>query len=161
YAVPEEMGLSSLRVGNDGHARIVYPGGRGLRYAVFTGSRLRITNIPNTSIQDAFPALALDAHDNAHVLWSHDDGGRGGLPVPTNGPYYATNAGGTWSSPVHLTTFLGATSLTLDVQSGRPHVLIAGQLGVRYYTKSAAGWNGQTISSARTWAGALKQDQTS
>ena len=45
------------------------------------------------------PQIALDASGKAHVVWSGYDSGENYYGI-----YYTTNAGGTWSTPVLLST---------------------------------------------------------
>jgi len=157
---------TSLRVGSDGRARIAYQSLTALRYAVFTGSGFSTSSIPGTSIRDQNPQLVLDASNAAHIVWSHESlpGCVAGPPDSANGTYYATNAGGTWTpaGQRRITTALGATSLVVDVATGRVHVLLSGDFGVRYYTKPATGpWSSATRTRNAAWSGAIRLDQAS
>src|ERR1035437_9103188 len=55
------------------------------------------------------------------------------ISLDSCGNSYATNAGGTWTlvAQRRITTVLGPTSLVVDVATGRVHVLLAGDFGVR------------------------------
>src|SRR5262249_9192381 len=68
YRLPEARGLSSLRVGSDGRARVVYEATGGLRYGVFKGSGFTTSMIPGTTRSDGLPVLVLDGSNAAHVL---------------------------------------------------------------------------------------------
>jgi len=165
YLISGGFGTSSLRIGSDGAARIVYQGEGSLRYATFTGSGFTTTSIPGTTGEDRNPLLVLDAANHAHVVWSREPGPGCAIrdPNPDDGTYYATNKTGAWSAvgTRRITTNLGATSLTADVGSGRVHVLVAGS-GVRYYSKPAAGaWTGQLLSSSAALGAAIRLDQSS
>jgi hypothetical protein len=174
YAVPGATGGASLRVGGDGRARIAYEAADSLRYATFTGSSLHWSAIPGTLGRDGNPVLFLDGANRAHVVWERMtrrpqtrgcvvDGEPPPAP-PDNGTYYATNASGSWTSPAgrRITTNLGSASLTLDLASGRIHVLLGlWDRGVRYYTKTATGsWSGQWLSSAQSSGVVIRLDQT-
>ncbi len=164
YLLSDAVGLSSLRIGSDGRARIVYDGAHSLRYAVFTGSGFSKSSIPGTTADDRNAILVLDANNRAHVVWSHTTGpGCGdGEGSPLDGMYYATNAGGSWTAPAarRFTTDIGAASLTIDTATGRVHVLLGGDFGVRYYTKPGSGaWSQQKLTSAKAYSVALRLDQ--
>jgi hypothetical protein len=151
YPISHGFGKMSLRVGQDGRARIAYAAPPGaLRYAVFNGSGLSTSVIGGTREDDQLPALVLDQSNHAHLLWSRMPsllGCANGEPTPEDGTYYATNASGKWVSG-RITTNLGATSLQIDEVTGRIHVLVAGS-GVRYYTKLPGGsWGGTKVTSA-------------
>lgn len=151
YVLPGAIGLSSLRVGSDGGARIVYETAGLLRFAVFHGSGFDWSSIPGTGPNDRRPLLVLDADNRAHVIWTHTGGPGCGTDEPTSldGTYYATNRSGQWTAPGgrRFTRNTGIASLTMDPGSGRLHVLTGGDLGIKHYTKSATGtWGGTTLS---------------
>jgi hypothetical protein len=160
YALPGALGPSSLRVGSDGHARIAYTTGKvvpgneipdygPIRYATFTGSGFRWSTIPGTSGDDHGLALVLDARNRAYLVWEHTPGFD--ELTPNDGTMYATNASGSWTAPAarRITSNVGSASITLDVLTGRVHVLLGSPTGVRYYTKSATGrWSGLTVALA-------------
>ena len=172
YAIPGATGLSSLRIGSDGRARIAYEAEDSLRYAAFAGSRLASSAIPGTLGRDGYPVLVLDAGNHAHLVWermTRRPMTRGCSDIdpppdpPDNGTYYVTNASGAWtpSAARRITSNVGTASLTLDVVSGRVHVLLGiSNGGVRYYTKTATGsWSGEWLSSARSSGVAIRLDQ--
>ena len=155
-------GTSSLAVGSDGLARIVYQGQSSLRFAIFRGSRFATSSIPGTGKGDRDPRLVLDARNNAHVVWTHaaHPGCDVDQPAPADGTYYATNTTGAWAPSRaavtrRITRNVGATSLALDA-GGRPHVLVGGVFGVKYYTPGSGTWSGLTLSSHRSQGVAIR-----
>jgi len=163
YGIP---GAASLRLGSDGHARIAYPGAHGLRYAVFTGSGFSSLPVPGTNERDLDPALVLDGHDKAHVVWTRvpvppwDGGCASDTPRPKDqGTYYATNASGTWKSG-RISKEIGQTSIQVDQETGRVHVIV-GAAKVRYYTMAKDGpWQATTLSGSCDQSPLLRLDQS-
>jgi len=161
----QQVAPPSLRVGDDGKARIVYEDVNlkddtdTLLYGVFTGSGFSTSAIPGSD-EGWAPELVLGQGNAAYLLWdrSPQPGGcvtRG--PEAADGTYYATNESGTWQT-TRLTPSVGAASLTLDVPSGRLFALVSGQGrtpddtdvpaydGVFYFTKPAGGsWTVTTL----------------
>jgi hypothetical protein len=163
YRLPGATGTSSMRVGSDGAARIVYETDSLLRYAVFHGSGFDWSAIPATGPGDSRPLLVLDADNRAHVIWTHtgEEGCGAEDPGPLAGTYYATNRTGEWTAPAarRFTRNIGDASLTMDAVSGQVHVLIALETGVKYYTKTAAGrWSGVTVSSHGATSATIRSD---
>ena len=152
YALPGATGLSSVAVGSDGGARMVYETSGFLRYAVFHGSGVEWSAIPGTGPNDRNPHLALDADNRAHVVWTHSGPPGCGAEEPTalDGTYYATNVTGEWTPAAsrRFTRNMGIAELALSAESGAIHVLIGGELGIKSYTRPAGGsWSGVTVSS--------------
>jgi hypothetical protein len=145
FVIPGAPGdtFPSLRIGSDGRGRVAYLASNGrLRYARFTGSGFAWSTIPGTGFRDLDPELVLDAQNHAHVVWERptypDD------PTPGAGTWYATNSSGVWAVR-RITTTTGDVSLAVDTVSRRVHVVVGG-LGLKYYTKPAAGsWSGLTL----------------
>jgi hypothetical protein len=145
----KSIGRTSMGVGTDGRARIVYAGSDGIQYARFTGSGFSTRRIPGTTELDHDPVLALDAGDKSHVAWTRNELGTcGDLPVST---WYASNASGSWKLQ-KITKAVGDTSIKVDGATGRVRVLIGSDVGVRYYKSVSDGsWKGATLASTR-WA---------
>jgi hypothetical protein len=152
YVIPGAMpsSPSSLRIGSDGRARVAYEAANHtLRYGRFTGTGFAWSTLPHTGRLDVSPALVLDPQNHAHIAWEHRTDFEDPTVTPeehaADGTYYATNRSGAWVSR-RITKSIGDVSLTVDRASGRIHVLVGGEQGLKYYTRSAAGvWLGATI----------------
>ena len=161
YRLPGAVGGASLRIGDDGRARIVYEGGQNLQYAVFDGSGFTHAGIPGSSLGWG-PSLVLDPQNHAHAIWmrSYHDGGCA-EPEPESwfGTYYGSNETGTWTYR-RLSSQTNGASLTLDTETGRIHVALSGRLGIRYLTKLGSGpWRETRITTKADWAPIIKLDQ--
>jgi hypothetical protein len=145
----ETIGGSSMRVGADGRARIVYAGQDGVRYARFTGSGFTTRTIPGTSEADLHPVLALDANDKSHIAFTRNEPATCGEgPI---GTWYASNASGSWKTQ-QITKAFGDTSIEVDGATGRVRVVIGSASGVRYFKSVSDGsWKGATLASTK-WA---------
>jgi hypothetical protein len=148
YRLPALHSLS-LRVGNDGRARIAYSSAGILRIATFTGSGFSTVKV--STINARYPVLILDIRDHAHVVWSRDSYVAGigcadaGSEDPSAGMYYATNASGTWKAE-RLTHEVGQASFQVDRSTGQVHLVISTQSALTYYTKKAgAAWQHETL----------------
>ena len=65
---------TSMRVGTDGRARIVYAGEKRDQYARFTGSGFATRRRSLVRIEfDSNPVLALDAGDKSHIAWTRNE----------------------------------------------------------------------------------------
>lgn len=149
YRIPGAIGGTSLRIGSDGRAWIVFESSSGLRFATFTGSGFATVRIPvSASGEDVHPALVLDSADDAHLLWTRKPG-EGGCATrdtaPDDGTYYSTNANGSWTTH-RITKATGETSLQVDSASDRVHALVSGQVGLWYFSKASGGpWTSKRI----------------
>ena len=149
YRIPGAVGRTAMRIGTDGHARIAYETETGIRFATFTGAGFATTRVATSnSGEDVRPALVLDSHDDAHILWTRKPG-EGGCATrdtnPDDGTYYSTNAGGAWTSQ-RITRSVGETSLQIDPASGRIHALVSGRVGIWYFTKAPEGpWTAKRV----------------
>jgi len=124
---------TSLRVGDDGHARIAYSTGHAIRYARVAGGQLSTATVASSTKTNLMaPSLVLGPGDRAYVTWIQDrDGGGGCAGIeagPLDGIYFGTNAGGTWKT-TRLVRTPGQVSLTLD-PSRRIEVVTAGGSGM-------------------------------
>ena len=119
----------SLRVGDDGRARVAFWGGGSLRYGTFDGSGFSTSKVANGPTNR--PAmLVLGARNQPHVVYTIVPPIEGcGTYEPTSrtGTYYATLADGTWTSQ-RITKKVGRPSIAVDPATGRVHVLVANVL---------------------------------
>jgi len=135
YSIAVHTGgaAASLRLGDDGKARVVWedsdlPGDDSLiEYGLFTGSGFSTAAIPGSD-EGWAPQLVLGATDAAYVVWNRS-AQPGGCVIrgaePTDGTYFATNVSGVWVSS-RLTPTVGDAALTVDVVTGRIHALVSG-----------------------------------
>jgi hypothetical protein len=147
--IPDAV-TTSLRVGDDGHPRIAYATGHGIRYARVDGSHLTIETVAATIKTNLVsPSMVLGPGDHAYILWTQTTDGGGGCagsePGPLDGLYFGTDAGGTWTS-TRLSRTLNPASLTLDPSSGRIEVVVKNGLSLIEFT-SAGGdsWTSKKI----------------
>lgn len=151
-------GPSSVRVANDGTARIAYETSGAIRYAI-GAETLRWTDIPETE-GGLNPQLVLGSNDEAYVLWTRDSQGRGCAslePRPEDGTYLSTDSDGAWTT-VRITGDVGPNSLTMDPGSGTVHVLVVGR-GVTYYNDRRGEWSLGTTLESDVWRpGVLRLD---
>ena len=163
YEVPEASGATSLRIGDDGRARIAYESGNSLRYATFTGAGFSTKKIPGTSRGYA-PVLVLGANDQPHLLWLRDPGTGAycgdDAPPLTAGTYYSTQSGGTWRSE-RLAARRQVASVTVDTSSGRVHVLVSGKGGrLVYLTRIKSGtWGKRIVEPSYAGPAVIRLDQ--
>ncbi len=158
--VPSATGWTSLRVGDDGRARIAYESSDGLRYATFTGSGFTSELIPGTS-RGYGPVLVLGANDQPYVLSYRGYSGGGCAepdPLPKDGTYFSTKSGSTWTSE-RLTAERNVESLTVDTTTGRVHALVSGKDGVVYMTRVGTGtWTKKTVSGPDAAGSVIRMD---
>lgn len=119
---------ASLRVGDDGHARIAYATGSAIRYARVTGAQLATTTVAastRTFLQS--PSLVLGPGDHAYLIWTENTDNGGGCvspePGPVDGVYFASDASGRWKT-TRLTNTPDRASIALDPSSGRIDVVV-------------------------------------
>jgi hypothetical protein len=164
YRLPALHSLS-LRVGNDGRARIAYSSAGILRIATFTGSGFSTVKV--STINARYPVLILDSRDRAHVVWSRDSHVAGfgcadtGSDDPSAGMYYATNASGTWRAE-RLTREVGQASFQVDRSTGQVHLVISTASALTYYTKNAGGtWQHEALAPKHAISPVLARDAPS
>lgn len=163
YQIPKATGTASLRIGDDGRARIAYEAGGSLRYGTFTGAGFSSRKIPGTS-RGYSPMLVLGANDQPHLMWFRGNKPGGGCaepdPLPKDGTYYSTLKGGTWRSE-RLVASQYVAAVTVDTISGRLHVLVSGKGGrLVYLTKVGSGaWSKRIVDSAIAGPAVIRLDQ--
>jgi hypothetical protein len=144
---------TSLRVGDDGRARIAYTTGSDVRYAtITTDGRLSASTIYRSSVmQLSAPSLVLGQGDRPYIAWSaHEQWGGGGCAdgsdaVPQPGTYFATLVDGAWSIR-RISRIVDAPSILVDPQTGRVEVVVSYDKGIRHLTRRPDGsWTGRLI----------------
>jgi hypothetical protein len=128
---------TSLRVGDDGHARIAYATGGAIRYARVERAHLSTTTIASSTKTNLMsPSLVLGPGDHPYIAWTQNvdnGGGCAGIEAgPLDGVYVATDASGKWTSH-RITRTPGQASLTLDPATGRTHVVVVKDSGLTDY----------------------------
>jgi hypothetical protein len=147
---------TSLRVGDDGQARIAYTTSDSVRYAtVRHDGRLSIRSLFRSRVmQLSSPSLVLGAGDRAFVAWTATPRWGGGCAdgaedVSKPGIYVATDSTGSWLVK-RISKVEAAATLTLDVDRARLSVAFATASGAREMTRRANGrWSGARISGTR------------
>ena len=136
---------TSLRVGDDGVARVAYSTGHKLRYATVRpdGRVSARTIFDGRVMQISEPSLVLGEGNRAYVSWAAHQPWGGGCadadrPMPKPGTYFATDAGGSWSVK-RLSSRVSRPSLVLDRARGAAHIAFLEGRSVRHFTRDAAG----------------------
>jgi hypothetical protein len=160
--IPDALGPVALRVGDDDRARLAYEGSKGIRFAIVKNDALSAVTIPGSS--GGFdPVLVLGPGNVAYAMWErfpHGGGCIDGSLDPANGTYFATNAGGSWSS-FQLSKAVGSPSLALDPLTGDVLALVTGEergfVSMTAYRRTArADWTSERISNGRVSDGVLR-----
>ena len=145
---------TSLRVGDDGRARIAYTTGDSIRYATVRDGRLSTRMVFRSRVmQTATPSLVLGAGDVAYMAWAvHPDWGAGCAdPDPPDvkpGTYFGTDSTGTWQVK-RITALVTSPSLALDVTTGLLQTVLTTERDIRELTRRPDG----TWTTARRIAG--------
>lgn len=125
----------SLRVGDDGRARVAYWADGALDYGTFNGSGFSTSKIADGPT-DGPAMLILGPGNQPHVAYTITPPTQGcgdAEPLSRAGTYYATMVNGKWSSQ-RITKHLALGSFALDPGTGRIHVIEGNTL----YTKEAS-----------------------
>ena len=132
-----EAGATSVRVGDDGHARIAYSTGQEIRLARVDGRTLQTTKVATTDRSSlTSTALVLAPGDVPTIIWTRTNAGGGCAepePDPDDGTYLARRVGGSWEV-ARISKSTAATSLTLDPHDGRWHVVLTEFGEIRHLT---------------------------
>lgn len=139
---------TSLRVGDDGHARIAYSTGNAIKYARVTGDELSIETVAESKVTTLkSPLLVLGSDQRAYVIWTQTTDPGGGCvgldPGPFDGTYVAIQDGTSWNAE-RITKVQGETSLTLDPSTGGIDAVIS-RSPLIHFTSSGERWSSETI----------------
>jgi len=146
--IPDASG-TSLRVGDDGRARIAYSTEGAIRVGTIDGDELASEVVAKSqhALFDS-PTLVLAPGDVASLVWTQyivADAGCGGEDRDTQGTWFATDAGGSWAVG-KASDVIGQTSLTIDNARGEAHVLVASDEGIRHLVRNGAGeWSSDLL----------------
>jgi hypothetical protein len=156
---------AALRIGNDGVARIAYAHADGIRYGSVDHDGVRAETIPG-SAHGSGPVFALAADGTAAMFWTRYEFSGGCAepdPPPTDGTYFATNAGGSWKTE-KISKVIGGVSLTIDSASGQIHALLGKERGIDYLHRPTRGgaWVKKALPIGKGWAQSpvIRQDPT-
>ncbi|MBA2720753.1 MAG: hypothetical protein H0U52_16160 [Chloroflexi bacterium] len=147
--IPEAIS-TTLRVGDDGYARVAWTTGHALRYARIDGAHLSTITVAGTDrTYLQAPSLVLGPGDRAYLLWLQNTDGGGGCAGPESGPldgvYVATDAGGRWTS-TRLSARPSQGSLSLDAATGRLDAVVSNEgTMTRYSSRDGASWTSSRI----------------
>ena len=120
-AIPDAI-ETSLRVGDDGRARIAYSTGRTIRYATVDGTTLAVETIAESDRSFLRrPSLVLAPSGTPAIVWTQTvDSGRGCVSIdrlPLDGTWVGVMSDHRWVVE-HLSPEEGRTSITFDPESG-------------------------------------------
>jgi hypothetical protein len=149
YRLSGAVGPASLRVGEDGKARVAYAAAKNLDYAVLAGTTMTTTAISKTGDRSWDPNLVLGPGDQANVLWYSEDRGGGCVSdeETTDGLYLSTLQGGTWASS-RITKDLDSASLQADPTTGRLYLIHMTRTDLELQTKDPGGsWTTSSVGS--------------
>jgi len=143
---------TSLRVGDDGLARIAYSTGDRIRYGTVhaDGSLTSKTIFSSNDMVATWPNLVLGEDNHAYVTFAAHLDVSGGCAEPDNpvskpGTYIATNGSGAWVVR-RLTKDIGPASLVVDTRTAEVSIALQLDRGIREYTGTPDGmWSGATI----------------
>jgi hypothetical protein len=149
----------ALRVGDDATARVAYASRTGIRFGTVDGSRFSTRTLPGTA-RGWGPILVLEPGNVADVLWNSSPGGIiggcvDGEPLPDDGTWFSTNAGGTWTS-TRISKSIGAESLTIDPTRGDVLAVVSDGAGMTLFRKASGGWSHETLSTSEVGSGSLR-----
>jgi hypothetical protein len=155
YRLNGAVGPASLRVGDDGKARVVYTAAKNLDYVVLAGTTLTTSAIPKTGDRSWAPELVLGPGDQPNVLWYSEDRG-GGCAAgedPTDGLYLSTLKGSAWTSS-RITKDLDSASLQVDPSTGRLYLIRMVKTSLELQTKDPGGsWTTSVVGSVLVASG--------
>jgi hypothetical protein len=143
---------TSLRVGDDGRARIAYSTGPTLRYAI-VGADGQLSSrriFDGRGMELTAPNLVLGAGDRAYMTWAAQAPWGGGCAdadpdLPKPGTYFATDATGAWHVR-RLSSIISPASLVVDAQTGRVNTVLDGTRALREYVRAPKGaWTNRSI----------------
>ena len=159
--IGDAAGAVSLRVGDDGIARIAYEGSGGIHFGTVNG-QVSAATIPN-SANGFDPIFVVEPGNVADVLWNrgeHGPGCAGAGSEPEDGTYFATNAGGSWKT-TRLSKAIGASSVTTDPATGDlvAVIQVAGN-PVIFRSSDRSSWTHEILKGGDTWAQMLRVSST-
>jgi hypothetical protein len=160
---------TSLRIGDDGRARIAFVTEHAIRYGVVDGERLSATTIAHEdSIFFRAPSLVLGPGGTAGALWTETSDGGGGCaspgPGPLDGQYVATKDAAGWHIK-RLTKGDGMAAMTMDADTGVVTVAVGayveGGPRVTLFSNEGGTWHRSSVAAAKgLYPAVLRHDPT-
>ena len=158
------FGGTSLRVGDDGKARIAYEGRGDIKLTTIDGSNVSTSTVASKG-NLLNPLLVLGGGNQPHLVWTRDATAEAGCavpdPAPADGTYYGTLVDGKWVTE-RITKDTGMTSLVLDTDTGIVHVLVGGNPNkegggrLRHYERApGGGWTSTPLQSGPAQGGLI------
>ncbi len=159
-AIPGATGSVALRIGDDAVARIAHEATGGIAYGSVSGGAVHESVIPGTT--DGWsPVVILEPGNVADILWNHSYHGLGCAepdPVPEDGTYFSTNAGGAWQT-TKLADIVGTASMTFDPSTRTIHAVVS-DFGtvVAFDRPPEGGWTHTTLAARFSGSPVIRQD---
>ena len=162
-------GPISLRVGNDGKARLAYVDRSGsIRLVTLDGIEGTSVTVANRG-KLVDPLLVLGAGNRPHLVWTRfaaEDDGCGGDTTGTSpqGTYYATAVDREWRVE-RITKATGTKSFVIDPDSGVVHVLVNGNGreggSLRYFERGPGGdWTSKKLGAWVDGGAVIRRDES-
>jgi hypothetical protein len=164
-AIPGAAGATALRLSDDGSPRIAFEGASGLIYGtvefgLVDGTYLTTAAIPATK-RGWNPVFVLEPGDVADLVWTrswHDGGCAEPGPLPEDGTYFSTNAGGSWHS-TKLSGTSGGQSITVDPDTGEIHVLVSDFRSATLFERATNGtWSHRSLATGGVSSAVIRHD---
>ena len=158
---------TSLRVGDDGRARIAYTTDSSIRYATVQDGRLTTRTVFSSKVMQLdTPSLVLGAGDRAYMAWAVHPMWGGGCAEPDPpdvkpGTYFGTDISGAWQVK-RITALVTSPSLALDVSTGRLYAALTTERDTRDIARRADGtWTlGRRIAGTKDMMSAVLRRDT-
>jgi len=133
-----ELSWQDIAVDRLGHLHAVWMdySTNGIGYSFYDGTRWAAREQlpdPSSTGQSCDPRIAADANCIPHVVWQEREGGYI--------LYYIQRAGDTWTTPYKLLGQSGGYQNIAVDETDRLHVVWGWSYGVRYVTRTSAGWS--------------------
>jgi hypothetical protein len=162
HRIAAATGGASLRVGDDGRARVAFEAEDGIRLGTFDGTVFHSELIPG-SAGGWGPAMVLGPGNVAYVLWNRVYSGGGCAepgPDPKDGTYFATDAGGSWATS-RLSPRVGESSILVDPKTGELNAIVGDNGSLVAFSRPAGGsWTEKTLLTGYFGSPVIRQDPT-